>query len=144
MDTTPCIEWPGTRDRLGYGRVSNVLAHRFVWELIHGPVPPGMCVCHHCDHPPCVRPDHLFVGTHTDNMRDMIQKGRAVHDLNVARGEYQGTSKLTSQEVLTIRERARPKNRVNGMGNLKALAKEFNVSYSLIWQIVKGRIWRHI
>ncbi len=55
------------------------------WEIVKGPIPPGMHVLHRCDCPPCVRPDHLFLGTHADNMRDMIAKGRGRYGLEVAR-----------------------------------------------------------
>ena len=51
-----------------------ILAHRFVWQLINGPIPDGHCVLHKCDTPACVNPEHLFVGTHSDNTRDMIKK----------------------------------------------------------------------
>ncbi len=52
------------------------LHHRFVWTEHNGPIPKGMCVCHHCDEPACINPDHLFLGTHQDNMQDMINKKR--------------------------------------------------------------------
>lgn len=65
----------------GYGKLSNgdrkLRAHRVAYELFVGPIPPGMHVLHVCDNPPCVRPEHLFLGNHRDNMRDMEAKGRA-------------------------------------------------------------------
>jgi hypothetical protein len=86
--TTPCIEWQGYRDRDGYGITSmghiydgtlknGVRAHRKSWIETHGPIPEGLHVLHKCDNPSCVNVEHLFLGTHTDNMRDMWKKGRA-------------------------------------------------------------------
>jgi DNA-binding CsgD family transcriptional regulator len=77
-----CWEWTGFRvPPLGYGRFrlndEQTWAHRVSWELTFGPIPEGLQVCHRCDNPPCVRPDHLFLGTPLDNVRDMIGKGRA-------------------------------------------------------------------
>jgi hypothetical protein len=77
-----CWEWTALLKRNGYGsfyrnRGVKVAAHRYSWELHHGPVPDGLFVCHRCDNPKCVRPDHLFLGTHRDNMDDMWAKGRA-------------------------------------------------------------------
>lgn len=76
-----CWEWQAKRFDNGYGsfavsRNKNQGAHRVAWELTNGPIPAGMSVLHHCDNRPCVRPDHLFLGTQLDNMRDMLAKGR--------------------------------------------------------------------
>lgn len=75
-----CWEWTGHANRSGYGRVTrrgrDLFAHRYSWELANGPIPDGLIVCHRCDNPPCVRPEHLFLGTHSDNMRDAQRKGR--------------------------------------------------------------------
>lgn len=79
--TEDCWTWGRYRDRRGYGRIMMpdhvpALAHRVAWELERGPIPAGLFVLHHCDNPPCVRPDHLFLGTQADNMRDCHSKGR--------------------------------------------------------------------
>jgi HNH endonuclease len=79
--TGDCWTWTGGKSRNGYGAFWTkekrlVRASRFSYEQHYGPIPNGMVVCHRCDNPPCVRPDHLFLGTQSDNMRDMWQKGR--------------------------------------------------------------------
>jgi hypothetical protein len=79
-----CWEWTGkARHPFGYGvfglgtrQAGTMQAHRFSYQLYVGPIPDGMCVLHKCDNPPCVNPDHLFLGTRADNNHDMIAKGR--------------------------------------------------------------------
>jgi HNH endonuclease len=77
-----CWEWKGAAHKKGYGRQwskqrgAGTQASRISWEIHIGPIPPGLYVCHTCDNPPCTNPDHLFLATHAENMRDMIRKGR--------------------------------------------------------------------
>ena len=87
----PCHVWLGSKNSQGYGRFRvgerHVCTHRFAWELVHDPIPEGLCALHKCDNASCVRESHLFIGTKTDNMQDMIAKNRKV----VRRGDQNGT-----------------------------------------------------
>ena len=84
--TPTCWIWEGARQSDGYGTLASgtrlnkswrtIKTHRFSFELVNGSIPAGMEVCHHCDNPPCVRPDHLFLGTHQDNVADRDRKKR--------------------------------------------------------------------
>ena len=92
-----CHEWQSKRDRAGYGQFTlksgcHVRAHRFAWMIAYGEIPTAMLVCHHCDNPSCVNPEHLFIGTYSDNAKDMVAKGRNV-----------GRIKLSKKDVLHIR-----------------------------------------
>lgn len=119
-------------------------AHRFAYALAHGPIPEGLHVLHRCDNPPCCNPDHLFLGTHADNVADMIAKGRNAkgersgarrHPESVARGEKNGHAKLTAAQVAEIR--ATPRK----IGTQHALALRFGVSDATISMIVNGKVW---
>lgn len=79
--TATCWLWTGSKNRSGYGHLKvcrrYVAVHRISWQIANGKaIPDGLLACHHCDTPLCVNPEHLFLGTHTDNMRDMHAKGR--------------------------------------------------------------------
>lgn len=98
-------------------------AHRFSFELHNGPIPKGMYVCHKCDTPMCVNPDHLFIGTHHDNMRDMVEKGRSFN----GRGQdKKGRAKLTNAQAQRIREMEQSHTKI---------AEAFGVSASTIGRI---------
>ena len=132
-----CWLWTGCLDRDGYGFIGidgvPRRTHRVVLLLEGSDVPSGMLVCHHCDNPSCVNPDHLFIGTQSDNIRDMYRKGR---NNNVGlKGEMNGSSKLTDAEVLAIREEP---------GKVRDIAKKYGVSKSLISVIKRREGWSHI
>jgi hypothetical protein len=130
-----CWIWRHSADAYGYGQLhwsgSTRKAHRVAWEAVNGPIPPGMCVCHHCDNPPCVNPDHLFLGTPADNARDREAKRRGGDH----RGEKAGrAAKLTWEEVGVVRG-------VRGF-SMRQLATIFNVSHSRIFSIIHNKTWR--
>lgn len=115
---------------VAFGRT--LLFHRVSYELYHGPIPNTMMVCHKCDNPTCVNPDHLFLGTAQDNMDDKIAKGR---HKGAPRGERHPGSKLTSWQVSELRLR------IDQGENQYSLAKEFGVSQSIISNIKTGKRW---
>lgn len=139
-----CWPWIGSTSAYGYGEFQTgsrrsktrkvYRAHRVAWELIHGNIPLGLHVLHRCDNPPCVRPDHLFLGTAADNVADRIAKGRT----NQPTGEAIGMAKLTVREVVQIRLQ-----RLHGKSVI-ALAKEYGVSRSSIYSIVNYKMWKEV
>lgn len=162
-----CWLWQGALLPKGYGQFTighqRGYAHRFSYELAHGPVPPDMFVCHTCDNPRCVNPAHLFSGTTLDNVRDKVAKGRQPRGDShysrtrpelvrrgdghpwrqrpelIPRGERSSQAKLTEQQVRDIRAR-----HADGGTNQSALAREYGVAVNTIGRIVRRLLWRHL
>jgi len=97
---TGCWEWQGARIG-GYGTLRwkghKWFAHRLAWTLARCPIPPGLFVCHHCDNPSCVRPNHLFLGTPKDNQVDAQRKGRLVRKLTIEAAERREKIRITRE-----------------------------------------------
>lgn len=130
-----CWLWTGYRNKAGYG-VTGVtprsrLAHRVAFELSRGTLPPRQSVCHHCDNPACVRPDHLFLGDHVANTTDKVSKGRQ------ARGTSFRRAKLTETMVRRIRVEL-------GTRKQREIAADYGVDPSVISDIAHGRSWKHV
>jgi len=137
-----CWLWLASKNSRGYGRFAInghtprlQRTHRVAWELTYGPIPTGQHILHRCDTPACVRPIHLFVGTHRDNMRDMLTKGRG----NKQHGINCGTVRLTDDIVKAVRAAY-----AEGGISQRALAKQYSVSQACIAAVVRRVSWRHI
>ena len=123
-----CIEYTGQKKQHNYGQIEYdgraYLAHRVSYMLHKGPIPEGMSVCHTCDNPPCINPEHLWLGTHRENMLDMCKKGR-----------------MNLSPRITIPERIIKlivKDRISGM-RLKDVAFKYSISESYVSALSRGR-----
>ncbi len=134
-----CWEWTGLRMNKGYGQISvaadlshtrMLRAHRVAWELMRTPIPGGLCVLHHCDNRLCCNPDHLFLGTHADNVADRVAKGRS------AKGANAGMAKLREADVLAIRRAY-----ADGGVTQKQLGIRYGVTKSAVQSIISGKTW---
>lgn len=139
-----CWHWKGAKNQGGYGVIHaaiqygrSMLAHRVAWELTKGPIPIGICVCHHCDNRACVNPDHLFLGTLADNNRDMKVKGKA-HGPGF-KGERNWIAKLTEIAVYEIRDKY-----AAGGVSTGYLSRQYGVHKSTIKDVLHRRTWRHL
>lgn len=135
-----CWEWTGSISHLGYGVIyngkysSNLIASRVSWQINFGD-PGELCVCHKCDNRKCVRPDHLFLGTISDNNKDRSAKGRNPNQ----NGSRNAMAILTETDVLAIRQR-----HATCKVTHKVLAAEFEVSPKTVGQIIRRERWKHI
>lgn len=132
-----CWEWNLALDKNGYGLYTierkQIQAHRFTF-LADGIDIKGKHVCHKCDNPSCVNPEHLFVGSALDNNRDKVSKNRQ------SRGMTHGKSKLTNDDIIAIREEFKNPRR----GLIRTLCKKYNISYPWMKRIQNNTAWTHI
>lgn len=147
-----CWDWGAGCSAKGYGvfhlsRRIQVRAHRMAWVFNYGAIPEGLFACHRCDNPKCVRPDHLFLGTPLDNMRDMWAKGRGAcglrqgaytHPESVRKGLQMSWAILTPEIVMASREAF-----ANGT-RITELAAMYQVPYGCLYRAVSRRTWKHI
>lgn len=133
--TSGCWLWTGPLNSYGYGAIwrhergatTTFRAHRVVYEALRGPIPPGLWALHRCDNRACVNPDHIFLGTHVDNMADMRAKGRG------ALGERNASTRLSAAELTDVRAAL---SAGEGHG---VIARRFSVSRSLVSMIAAGK-----
>ena len=136
-----CMLWLGKRDRKGYGKTKDddgkdMFAHRAAYLIAYGSIPDGLCVLHDCpagDYPACCNPEHLWIGTNSDNNRDAKAKGRN------ARGIHHGMAKLNEETVRTIRRQW-----IAGGVLQKQLATQHGVSNTTVSLIVRNEIWKEV
>jgi hypothetical protein len=143
--TGDCWLWTGRVEANGYGKIwangVRVYVHRLSWVLHHGEIPENGFVCHHCDKPACVRPEHLFLGTQVDNMQDMARKhrgGSQRHPETLERGAARYCAKLDDDAVREIRRR-----HAAGEGT-RSLALAFGVNNGTVYRIVHRQRWKHV
>lgn len=129
-----CWEWTGSRDDDGYGwfwmHGVNLAAHRASWIIHYGEIPAGKLVCHTCDNPPCINPNHLFVGTQQDNSTDSKVKGRTLRGLNHPRAV------MTPEIAAAIRDRYEFRKVTHRM-----LAQEFGICRNTVQKVLYDRIY---
>ncbi len=132
--TKSCWIWTGCIDPTGYGKFGfnhkSVRVHRFVWQLVYGPIPKDKQINHHCDNRRCCNPKHLYVGTQKDNVRDQLRRGRRNQ-----RGELNNSVKLNENTVRLIK-----KHIVRGVKQ-DIIAEKFNIARTTVSAISTGRSW---
>lgn len=140
LSKSGCIEWQGCLIG-GYGQIrvrkpknKLFLTHRLSWILKNGEIPDGLELCHKCDNRKCINLDHLFLGTRSDNMRDMVEKGRH----SPARGEKSGMAKLDASSVVEIKRLC-----LSGVTQAK-VASIYGVNPSHISRVLSNKRWAHL
>lgn len=140
-----CRIWTSHCDPAGYGRFwckgKSTYAHRWIYEATHGPIQPGLVVRHSCDTPACVNIEHLSVGTHLDNKRDSVLKGRhrvPYRPPTPRRGAASPTAKLKESDLAIIRERRAAGERTS------SIAASLSISATTVYRVLNGSTWRHV
>lgn len=141
-DNNSCWEWTASRNKTNYGyfriHPKTFLAHRISY-LIYIGSPDGLMVCHKCDNPPCVNPNHLFLGTNKDNMIDMAKKKRCTFQKNPMPGTKHPSHKINDGIVKSIRNEFD-----NSYGCITRLSNKYNISRKLVYNLIKRKSWSHI
>lgn len=135
-----CWEWKGYRNENGYGKMlafGEQMAHRVSWIINSGEIPEGIKVLHKCDNPPCVNPEHLFLGTLGDNNKDRHRKGRTVVPDN--KGSNHGMSKLKESDVVEILRLHQ-----QGLSNMDIVRKFNKVHKATVYDVIFRRTWSHV
>jgi hypothetical protein len=165
---TGCFLWHGTRQRGGYGFFKALgvyaRAHRFSYERANGKIPDGFVVCHRCDTPECVNPDHLWIGTSAENTRDRDRKGRTargdrsgprIHRERMARGDQNG-SRLHPERLNPRRGEEHPHAKINDQivrdirsrcaigESHQSVANSYGISQASVTRVVNLKTWKHV
>lgn len=130
-----CWIWSGATNAKGYGVCGDGLVHRWMYRQTRGEIPDGLYVLHKCDIRPCCNPEHLYVGTQKDNVRDMDERGRA-NRIGQKPGEDHPLAKLTKEQV----EQMRHKHLVEGITQ-KRLAADYGICNQQVSRIITGKRW---
>lgn len=137
-DTNCCLIFGGYKNEEGYGSLHKdgnlVKPHREVWALENGEIPPKMCVCHTCDNPSCINIEHLFLGTHRENMEDKARKGRVTNAI----GSKNPAAKLKEEDIPVIRSAIKEGETCYSIG------RRYKVSGEAILHIKHNRKWKHV
>lgn len=135
LDSKECWMWTAYKNEGGYGSFGMDrkmhLAHRISWQIANGPIPDGMCVCHTCDNPACVNPNHLWLGTNADNSDDKVTKSRQHRPL----GRANGRAKIGQADVIAIR--ADPRRQVD-------IAADYGINQQSVSHIKRRQKWGHV
>lgn len=133
-----CMEWNSYINPQGYGKIyhngKSYRAHRLSYQIFIGLIPKNMEICHLCDNTKCINPNHLFLGSHSENMKDMSNKNRH----KVLKGSKNKLSKFNEEDILDIRRR------LDGNESQKNIAKDFDVYQTTISKIKLNKSWRHV